>query len=133
MLKPLPYGLILLLLLLIGCVSDFDIFKNTVSGYYHAKYEGVVTKTYIDWDNHGYRKVIFKNKYDKFETIFLDYEPIQFFSFIKKGDSISKPPKSLGIHLKRKDLDTVLTLSFGVSNYTSERGEFLLQLNSIYK
>ena len=99
--------------------------------YFNKDFDGVVTKKFIDWDNHGFRKIVLVNQTETRE-VRLDYEWEELFKFIQVGDSITKDNKSLDMRLKRNELDTMIRLNFSSLKNSWDYIDFLHELDSIY-
>ncbi len=82
-----------------------------IENYENESYVGVVLDKYIDQEQHGYHKIVLKEK-DGQRIILLDDEISSVFNYIKKGDTLQKVSGSLKIHLKRQDVDTLLLMKF---------------------
>jgi len=99
--------------------------------YYNDSFSGIVSKKFIDWDNHGYKKIVLVNQ-SKTREVRLDYEWIGLFKFIEVGDSISKEKNNLDMRLRRKELDTIIRLNFSGIKNSWDYIDFLYELDSIY-
>ncbi|MEM8507827.1 MAG: hypothetical protein AAF717_08355 [Bacteroidota bacterium] len=85
--------------------------EKIIENYKKENYSGVVVEKYIDDQQHGYHKVILMEK-DEERTILLDDDISGLFNYIKKGDSLEKSSGSLRVKLKRRNLDTLITMKF---------------------
>ncbi|SFB87525.1 hypothetical protein SAMN04487891_103172 [Flagellimonas taeanensis] len=112
--------------------TDDDIFKDITVKYYNDSINGVVTKKYIDWSQHGYKKIVIVNKVNQTKEFRLDYEWYGLFTFIEPGDSIFKYKKSLDMRLARGKIDTIIRLNFSSLKNSDYYIDYLYQLDSIY-
>lgn len=108
-----------------------DFFISVAQTYYNDSFSGIVSKKFIDWDNHGYKKIVLVNQ-SKTREVRLDYEWIGLFKFIEVGDSISKEKNNLDMRLRRKELDTIIRLNFSGIKNSWDYIDFLYELDSIY-
>ena len=111
--KFLPKHLILLIafiaLSFIGCINEKR--KTTKDYFFPQYYSGVVTNKFIDSSQHLYKKVFIKEKYGT-KIVLFNGEVGGMFDFIKIGDSISKKEGTNEVRVRRKKLDTVISLRF---------------------
>lgn len=108
-----------------------DLFIKIAHSYFNKDFDGVVTKKFIDWDNHGFRKIVLVNQTETRE-VRLDYEWQGLFEFIQVGDSISKEQHNLDMRLRRKGADTMIRLNFSNIKNSWDYIDFLNELDSIY-
>lgn len=108
-----------------------DFFISVAHAYYNDSFSGTVSKKFIDWDNHGFKKIVLVNQ-SKTREVRLDYEWIGLFKFIQVGDSISKEKYNLDMRLKREELDTIIRLNFSGIENSWDYIDFLYELDSIY-
>ncbi|MGW9685079.1 hypothetical protein [Flagellimonas sp. 2504JD1-5] len=113
----------------VGLNDDF--FIKVANTYYNDCFSGVVSKKFIDWEQHGFRKVVLVNQSETRE-IRLDYEWSGLFKFIKVGDSVTKEKKTLDMRLRRRELDTMIRLNFSSIKDSWDYIDFLHELDSIY-
>lgn len=85
--------------------------EQVVNIYKSKSFSGLVTKRYIDKEQHGYHKVILINE-GKENVVIMDWEKGGLFNFIQVGDTLNKSSGSLNVHLKREKLDTVIKMRF---------------------
>ena len=93
--------------------SDEEYFKSLVNNYSSMKFEGIVTKKFIDSTDHNTRKVIIVLNYGGEETLILDFEEVDLFNYIQIGDSLSKEGHNLEMRAIRNEFDTILKFQFG--------------------
>ena len=94
---------------LIGCINEK---RKTKKDYFLPQYySGVVTNKFIDSSQHMSKKVFIKEKYGT-KIILFDGEVGGMFDFIKIGDSINKQEGTNEVRVRRKKLDTVISLRF---------------------
>lgn len=80
------------------------------SEYYRNDiYSGVVIKKFINREQHNHRTLIIKQK-DIEHVVLFNFVMEGLYEFIEVGDSLSKKSGSLDLRLKRKDLDTIITM-----------------------
>jgi len=108
-----------------------DLFIKIANAYFNDSFSGVVTKKFIDWDNHGFKKIVLENQKETRE-VRLDYEWQGLFKFIQVGDSISKEQHNLDMRLRRKETDTMIRLNFSSIKNSWDYIDFLYDLDSIY-
>lgn len=113
----------------VGLNDDF--FIKVAITYYDDSFSGVVSKKFIDWEQHGFKKVVLVNQSETRE-IRLDYEWMELFKFIKVGDSVTKEKKTLDMRLTRNELDTMIRLNFSNIKNSWDYIDFLHELDSIY-
>lgn len=141
-----PKILVIVVLIVIGWIFGFylmnkkvenalglndDFFISVAHAYYNDNFSGKVSKKYIDWDNHGYKKIVLVNQNETRE-VRLDYEWMGLFKFIEVGDSVSKEKNNLDMRLRRKELDTMIRLNFSNIKNSWDYIDFLYELDSIY-
>ncbi|UII75326.1 hypothetical protein LV716_13825 [Flagellimonas sp. HMM57] len=113
----------------IGLNDDF--FIRVANTYYNDSFSGVISKKLVDWEQHGYKKVVLVNQYETREVRF-DYEWAELFKFLKIGDSVTKEKKTLDMRLRRRELDTMIRLNFSNIKDSWDYIDFLHELDSIY-
>jgi hypothetical protein len=80
------------------------------SEYYRDDiYTGVVIKKLINREQHNYRTIIIEQD-DKEQVVLFSFVTGGLYEFIEVGDTLSKKSGSLDLRLKRKDLDTLITM-----------------------
>lgn len=94
---------------LIGCINEKR--KTTKDYFLPQYYSGVVTNKFIDSSQHMYKKIFIKEKYGTKVALF-NGEVGGMFDFIKIGDSINKQEGTNEVRVRRKKLDTVISLRF---------------------
>lgn len=82
---------------------------NPADYYIDDEYSGVVINKFIDKEKHNYRTVIIK-KEDKEHTVVFSFVMGGLYEFIEVGDTLFKKTGTLELHLKRKNLDTVIPM-----------------------
>ena len=85
--------------------------KEIIDLYREESYSGKVLDRYIDTDQHNYHKIILEENNNE-RIILMDWEIGGLFNFVQKGDTLHKESGSLDVNLKRKDLDTIITMKF---------------------
>ncbi len=85
--------------------------EKIIENYKKESYSGVVLDKYIDEQQHGYHKVILKEENGQ-RVILFDDETGGVFDYIKKDDTLRKLSGSLKVQLTRKNLDTLISMSF---------------------
>jgi len=109
--------LIIFIIILIGSVIIY-LFTNKVleitsidpSDYYvKDEYSGDVINKFIDKKQHDYRTVVIKQENNE-HTIIFSFVMGGLYEFIEVGDTLSKKSGTLDLRLKRKDLDTLITM-----------------------
>ncbi|PKP24250.1 MAG: hypothetical protein CVU03_13225 [Bacteroidetes bacterium HGW-Bacteroidetes-2] len=76
---------------------------------FKEEYSGLVKQKYIDKEQHNFKTIIVKQK-NKEYTILFDFVMGGLYEFIEVGDTLSKKSGTLDLRLKRKDLDTLITM-----------------------
>ncbi|PQJ15335.1 hypothetical protein BST99_05920 [Aureicoccus marinus] len=94
---------------LIACINEKR--KTTKDYFLPQYYSGVVTNKFIDSSQHLYKKVFIKEKYGT-KVVLFNGEVGGMFDLIKIGDSISKKEGTNEVRVRRKKLDTVISLRF---------------------
>ncbi len=108
---------IIFCLLIIGSTIVFLFTKKVLeitggdpSEYYRNDiYTGVVIKKFINREQHNHRTLIIKQK-DKEHVVLFNFVMGGLYEFIEVGDTLSKKSGTLDLRLKRKDLDTLITM-----------------------
>jgi hypothetical protein len=94
-------------------MTQKEFFDKVVNDEYHAKYSGIVIDKYIDEGNHLRRIVELKHDIFGIDKRDFTFQSLDFFDFIKVGDTLIKDSKSVKVEIKRMDLDTIIYLDFG--------------------
>lgn len=82
---------------------------NASDYYIKDEYSGVVTKKFINTKQHNYRTVVIEQNGEEYTVLFC-FEMGGLYEFIEVGDYLSTKEGTLDVHLKRKDLDTIVTM-----------------------
>ncbi|MEX0996973.1 MAG: hypothetical protein WDZ45_07985 [Flavobacteriaceae bacterium] len=82
---------------------------NPADYYIKDEYSGIVINKFIDKEQHDYRTVVIKQE-DNEHTVIFSFVMGGLYEFIEKGDTLSKKSGTLDLQLKRKDLDTLITM-----------------------
>lgn len=113
---------LVLTLIVIGLISTFFFFKkNDLSReeltnqlkkkVSERSFSGIVKEKIKDSDFHDRDIIYISNKENTLVTDFV-YEDSSLFNFIKVGDSIIKKKDDLNVRIIRKELDTLIPLTF---------------------
>ncbi len=87
-----------------------DMTGSDPSGYYlKDEYSGKVIDKFIDKEQHNYKTLIIKQVKTEHKVIF-SFVKDGLYDYIEKGDTLSKKSGTLDLRLKRKNLDTVITM-----------------------
>jgi hypothetical protein len=82
---------------------------NEEEFFLKAEFNGAITQKYKDRKQHNYETLIIEN--DTFQqTILFDFVMGGLYEFLEVGDTLSKKSGTLDLRLKRKDLDTLITM-----------------------
>lgn len=88
-----------------------EITSGDPSEYYRNDvYSGVVIKKFIDRQKHDYRTIIIEQDDNKEHVVIFSFVMEGLYEFIEVGDSLHKKSGTLDLRLKRKDLDTLITM-----------------------
>ena len=83
---------------------------NNPSDYYlKDEYSGKVINKFIDKKQHNYKTIVIKQAQIEHSVIF-SFVMDDLFEFIKIEDSLTKKSGALDLRLKRKNLDTLITM-----------------------
>ncbi len=94
-------------------ITQKEFFDKVVYDEYHARYSGIVVDKYIDEGNHLRRIVELKHNVFGINKKDFTFQSLEFFDFIKVGDTLIKDSKTVKLGIKRMDLDTIISLDFG--------------------
>lgn len=106
---------IIFLFVLTACenITQKDFFDKVVYSEYHDKYSGIIVNKSIDEGNHSRRIVELKHNVFGVNKRDFTFQSLEFFDFLKVGDTLVKDSKSVKVEIKRMELDTVIYLDFG--------------------
>jgi len=82
---------------------------NEEDFFIKTEFVGVVTQKYINKEQHNYETVIIVDDTIQHKILF-DFVMEGLYEFIEVGDTLSKKSGTLDLRLKRKDLDTLITM-----------------------
>lgn len=82
---------------------------NEEEFFLKAEFNGAITQKYKDRNQHNYETVIIENDTLQ-QTILFDFVMGGLYEFLEVGDSLSKKSGTLDLRLKRKVLDTLITM-----------------------
>lgn len=82
---------------------------NEEEFFLKAEFNGAITQKYKDRKQHNYETLIIENDTLQ-QTILFDFVMGGLYEFLEVGDTLLKKPGTLDLRLKRKDLDTLITL-----------------------